>query len=116
MKLLTRLAAMAALALSAFACEPAMAQTANVNASAYALSSNIMFPARTNRIALRCQNPTTNHAATVIADGMSYVLQPGGYLGFEGVDNANNAARVPQGVITSTGTSTETLPCVEYYR
>jgi hypothetical protein len=96
MKTLRLVAAMAVLAL-VLAERPAAAQTANVNSTAYALSSNIMFPARNNRLALRCQNPTTNHAATVIADGMSYVLQPGGYLGFEGVDNAQQRGTRPAG-------------------
>ena len=87
---------------------PAFAQTANVNSTAYPLSSNIMFPARGQRVALKCQNPTTNNDATITyPSGFAIVLRPGGALW--------ETVRVPSGQILSTGTATQTLPCEEVF-
>ena len=87
---------------------PAFAQTSVVNSSAYPLASNVLFPARGQRVALRCYNPTTNAAATVIyPSGFAIVLQPGASL--------FDTQRVPSGAITSTGTAAQVLPCEDTF-
>ncbi len=85
------------------------AQTANRNTTAFPLSSNVLFPAQSQRQTLRCYNATTNDAATVIyPSGFAVVLQPGAPLWETG-------SRVPTGQFTATGTAGQTLDCVETY-
>jgi len=102
-----RLFAAVALAAALFAV-PAFADTSVVNSSAYPLSGGVLFPARGQRVALRCYNPTTNHAVTITyPSGFAIVLNPGGSL--------FDTQRVPSGAITSTGTATEVLPCEDTF-
>lgn len=96
---------------------PLAAVTPNSNATAFPLPGNVLFPARIERTAIFCQNPTTNAAVTITYSGFSIVLQPGGY--WERVGQAggfSEASGVPQGIITATGTAAQTLRCLEIFR
>ncbi|MDP2377795.1 hypothetical protein [Reyranella sp.] len=110
---LALLVLIAALAVSPALPVSAQTATTNVNSTAFPLASNIMFPARAQRVALKCQNATANDLATVTYDGFSVVIQPGGFLWEVGA--ANLPGRVPTGVITATGTAAQTLNCMESY-
>lgn len=97
----------------------APAQTTTTNASAFPLTGDVLLPAQPNRLAVRCFNPLTNHAAIisyVSSDGslFTFTLQPGGTLWETAPGSPNNlgtGGAVPLGIIKATGTSTETLPC-----
>lgn len=110
MRLFLRLLAFAILALPL----PSMAavERIGVNVTAFPLSGNVMFPSRTKRVALRCQNSLSNNAATIVyPSGFSIVLQPGGALW----DAAPTDRYLATGAIQATGTSGQTLSCEETY-
>ena len=107
--------ASATLAVSAFTATPAYAVTVERKASAYPLASNVLFAARTGKVlALRCYNPTTNSAATVIyPSGFTVVIQAGGSL-WE-VVSTSSPGFLEAGAYTSTGTPGNILDCIQTY-
>lgn len=96
----------------------ARAQTTAVNTAAFPLSGNVLFPARTERKAIRCQNSKTNHAATITyPSGFSIVLEAGGSLWDTNLGvPVPNVGIGPNGAILATGTSGEVLSCEDTYR
>jgi hypothetical protein len=105
---------------------PAMAQTTAVNTTVFPLSGNLLFPARAERRAIRCQNAKTNHVATITyPSGFVFTLEPGGSLwelnigtlggNWSVADPARRAGVGPNGAIHATGTAGETLNCEETY-
>lgn len=97
---------------------PASAQVTAINSTAFPLPGNVLFPARTERKALRCQNPKTNDAATITyPSGFVMVLEPGGTLWETNIGVAvPNVGIGPNGAILSTGTAGQTLKCEDTYR
>jgi hypothetical protein len=96
----------------------ARAETAVVNTTAFPLPGNVLFPARTERKALRCQNAKTNNAATITyPSGFSFTIEPGGSLWETniGIPSANVGIG-PNGQILATGTAGQVLSCEETYR
>lgn len=72
-------------------------------------NGNQVFPARSNRLALKCFNPTTNAAVAVTyGSGFAFTMAPGGALW--------ETARVPSGKISATGTAAQILYCEELYQ
>jgi hypothetical protein len=72
-------------------------------------NTNQLFPARSNRLSLKCANPVTNGNVTVTyASGFVFVIAPGGALW--------ETSRVPSGKITATGTAGQILSCEELYQ
>lgn len=87
----------------------ALADTVNVNATAFPLPSNQMFPARSNRLLLKCYNPPANGTVVVTyASGFSFNMIGGAALW--------ETQRVPSGAISATGTAGQTLACEELYQ
>lgn len=116
LRLLSLVSILAASALGA--ASPAHAQTTAVNTTAFPLPGNVLFPARTERKALRCQNSKTNHAATITyPSGFAMVLEAGGSLWDTNLGvPVPNVGIGPNGAILATGTSGEVLSCEDTYR
>jgi hypothetical protein len=103
------LALLLALVVATLAPGLALADTYAVNTTAFPLpTTNQLFPARSNRMSLKCVNPSSNAAVTIgYASGFSFVMAPGATLW--------EISRVPQGKITATGTAGQIIPCEEMY-
>lgn len=98
-----------AMAVLLFGPRSARADTYVNNATVFPLPSNVLFPARSNRLSLKCVNPLTNANATITyASGFSFVMVPGSTLW--------ETARPPQGAINATGTAGQLLACQELYQ
>ena len=88
---------------------PTRADTINVSALPFPLASNIVFPARSNRLLLKCYNPPANGAAQITyASGFTFTMVPGASLW--------ETSRVPSGVISATGTAGNVISCEELYQ
>lgn len=96
----------------------ARAETAVVNTTAFPLPGNVLFPARTERKALRCQNAKTNNAATITyPSGFTITLEPGGSLWETNIGvPGTNVGIGPNGVVLAEGTAGQILNCEETYR
>lgn len=88
----------------------ALADTFASSSLPFPLASNQVFPARSNRLSLKCYNPTTNAAVTVTygTSGYSFAMAPGAALW--------ETVRVPSGAISATGTAAQILSCEEIYQ
>lgn len=87
----------------------ARADTVNVNSTAFPLPSNQLFPARSNRLLLKCYNPPGNGTAVVTyASGFTFSMIGGAALW--------ETQRIPSGAITATGTAGNVLSCEEVYQ
>ena len=88
---------------------PVRADTINVSNTAFPLASNILFPARSNRLVLKCYNPPANGSAQITySAGFTFTMVPGASLW--------ETNRVPSGAITATGTAGNVLSCEELYQ
>lgn len=96
----------------------ASAQVTAVNSTAFPLAGNVLFPARVERKALRCQNAKTNDAATIVyPSGFSMILEPGGTLWETNIGvEVPRIGIGPHGAILATGTAGQTLACEDTYR
>lgn len=93
----------------AFAPLPALADVIAANTTAFPLPSNVLFPARSNRLSLKCYNAPGNGTAIVTyASGYTFSMIGGAALWETG--------RVPSGAITATGTAGNVLSCEEVYQ
>lgn len=72
-------------------------------------NTNQVFPARSNRLSLKCFNPTTNAAVVVTyASGYTFTMAPGASLW--------ETSRAPSGKVSATGTAAQILSCEELYQ
>jgi hypothetical protein len=87
----------------------ALADTVAVNATPFPLASNQLFPARNNRLALKCYNSTSNGAVVITyASGYTFTMIGGAALW--------ETARPPTGAIQATGTAGQTVACEDIYQ
>lgn len=88
----------------------ALADTINVSNVAFPLpNTNQVFPARSNRLSLKCFNPSSNAAVAVTyQSGFTFTMSPGASLW--------ETSRVPSGKISATGTAGNVLSCEEIYQ
>lgn len=101
----------AALALAlAFVGTNALADTlASSNLPFPLANSNQVFPARSNRLSLKCYNPPANAAVVVTyASGYVFTMAPGASLW--------ETVRPPSGKVSATGTAAQILSCEELYQ